>query len=51
VRLIHGLYDEEVPYSMPMKLLENVASRDAELVLLKWSTHSMEVRRRRIRLP
>jgi pimeloyl-ACP methyl ester carboxylesterase len=42
VRLIHGLADEEVPISLAMKLLENTASSDSAITLLKSSTHAME---------
>lgn len=42
VRFIHGLDDEEVPYTFAMKLIENLASSDSALVLLKKSTHSMD---------
>lgn len=42
VRLIHGLSDEEVPMNLALKLLENCASRDSALTLLKSSTHAME---------
>jgi pimeloyl-ACP methyl ester carboxylesterase len=43
IRLIHGVYDEEVPYTIALKLLENCKSRDGQLVLLKTSSHAMEV--------
>lgn len=42
VRLIHGLKDEEVPYSYAMKLIDNCMYPDSSLVLLKSSTHSMD---------
>lgn len=42
VRLIHAINDEEVPYSLALKLIDNCASADASLLLIKGSTHSME---------
>eukprot|EP01035_Chromulina_nebulosa_P018941 gene18941-24749_t len=42
VRLIHGLSDEEVPYQLAVQLVDNLASSDASVVLLKKSTHSMD---------
>jgi fermentation-respiration switch protein FrsA (DUF1100 family) len=42
VRLIHALDDEEVPYSLALKLIENCASKDAAVTLIKGSSHSME---------
>lgn len=42
VRLIHGLLDEEVPHTLALQLVDNVASSDASVVLLKQSTHSMD---------
>ena len=35
VRLIHGLSDEEVPMDLALKLLQNCASRDSAITLLK----------------
>jgi hypothetical protein len=42
VRLIHSITDEEVPYSLALKLVDRVASLDASVLLIKGSTHSME---------
>lgn len=42
IRLIHAMYDEEVPYSFALKLIENCSSKDASLVLLKSSSHDLE---------
>lgn len=42
VRLIHSLTDEEVPYEFALKLVQNCASTDASVVLLKGSKHAME---------
>jgi pimeloyl-ACP methyl ester carboxylesterase len=42
VRLIHALYDEEVPFSMVQKLVDNISSEDASLVLIKGAQHAME---------
>ena len=42
VRLIHSLSDEEVPFEFALKLVNNCASTDAAVTLLKGSTHSME---------
>lgn len=45
VRLIHAQKDEEVPFEMSLKLIENCASTDASLVLIKSSSHAMEAER------
>lgn len=42
IRLIHALYDEEVPHHFALKLVENCMSRDASVVLLKGASHEME---------
>jgi pimeloyl-ACP methyl ester carboxylesterase len=42
VRLIHGLYDEEVPYQYAYKLAENCATSNVKVTLIKGSSHSME---------
>lgn len=42
VRLVHALYDEEVPYSFAVKLAENCASKDTAVLLLKTAAHDME---------
>lgn len=42
VRLIHAIRDEEVPFELALKLVENCASTDAAVLLLKGSSHSME---------
>jgi esterase/lipase len=42
IRLVHGLRDDQVPTSFALKLLDNCATRDAAITLLKSSTHSME---------
>jgi hypothetical protein len=42
VRLIHAIADEEVPYTLALKLVENVRSTDASVVLLKSETHALE---------
>lgn len=34
--------DEEVPYRIPLKLIENCACTDASLLLLKGGNHAME---------
>eukprot|EP00601_Ochromonadales_sp_CCMP2298_P003059 CAMPEP_0173188672 /NCGR_PEP_ID=MMETSP1141-20130122/11376_1 /TAXON_ID=483371 /ORGANISM="non described non described, Strain CCMP2298" /LENGTH=275 /DNA_ID=CAMNT_0014112609 /DNA_START=192 /DNA_END=1019 /DNA_ORIENTATION=- len=42
VRLLHAQEDEEVPSSMAMKLLDNCASQDAYIVLMKNAKHAMD---------
>jgi pimeloyl-ACP methyl ester carboxylesterase len=42
VRLIHSITDEEVPFSLALKLVENCASSDASVTLVKGSSNSME---------
>merc|ERR1719231_1907790 len=42
VRLLHAFNDEEVPYQMALKLLENVKAADASITLMKDATHVME---------
>lgn len=42
IRLVHGLKDNQVPTSLALKLLENCATKDAAITLLKSSTHDME---------
>ena len=42
VRLIHSIDDEEVPYALALQLVQNCASQDASVTLIKGSTHSME---------
>lgn len=42
VRLIHGLADEEVPFTLALKLIDNLASKDASVVLLKDALHAMD---------
>lgn len=42
IRLIHGLSDDQVPCSLALQLMENCATRDAAITLLKSSTHDME---------
>jgi pimeloyl-ACP methyl ester carboxylesterase len=42
VRLIHAIDDEEVPFSLALKLVANVKSSDASVVLLKSETHSLD---------
>lgn len=43
--LLVCLQDEEVPYSLALQLVNNVASTDASVVLLKKSNHAMESER------
>ena len=45
VRLIHSITDEEVPYELALKLVNNCMGDDASLTLLKGSFHSMEAER------
>ena len=45
VRLIHAQTDEEVPYSIALKLIETCSTKDASLVLIKSATHAMEGKR------
>lgn len=42
VRLIHGMKDEEIPYDVAIRIINNIASPNAAVELLKSSTHSME---------
>ena len=42
VRLVHSLNDEEVPYALALKLLENCASTDATVCLVKGSSHALD---------
>ena len=42
VRLIHSITDEEVPFQLALKLVENCQGGDASVTLLKGSTHAME---------
>ena len=42
IRLIHGLSDDQVPSSLALQLMENCATRDAAITLLKSSKHDME---------
>lgn len=42
VRLMHALSDEEVPYTLALKLLVGLASPDASVVLVKGANHAME---------
>lgn len=45
VRLIHSITDEEVPFELALKLVNNCMGDDASLTLLKGSLHSMEAER------
>ena len=42
VRLMHAIDDDEVPYDFALKVINAIASHDANVVLLKGSTHSMD---------
>lgn len=42
VRLIHAMFDEEVPYSLVLKLVENISVKDVSVVLMKDASHAME---------
>lgn len=42
LRLIHGLKDEEVPFTFALKLAENVKSDDVSVTLLKNSNHALD---------
>lgn len=41
VRLLHGLQDKEVPCSFSIKMMENIASNDVRLTLLKGGDHRL----------
>lgn len=43
VRLIHGLRDEEVPFDYALQLADKCASQDVKVMLLKGSTHMMDL--------
>lgn len=45
VRLIHGLSDEEVPFSLAMQLIDSIESPDASILLSKNSDHAMDTER------
>jgi len=42
VRLVHSLDDEEVPYQLALKLVENCVSNDASVTLIKGSSHALD---------
>lgn len=42
VRLMHAIDDDEVPYVYALKIVNAITSLDANVVLLKRSTHSMD---------
>lgn len=42
VRVVHAMDDEEVPFQLALKLVDNCASNDASVVLVKGSSHSMD---------
>ena len=44
-RIIHSITDEEVPFELALKLVNNCMGNDASLTLLKGSLHSMEAER------
>jgi esterase/lipase len=42
LRLLHGTMDEEVPISIPLRLLEAMASNDVDLLLVKGMKHFID---------
>lgn len=41
IRLVHGMRDTDVPYSLSQRIMEQVSSQDVELLLLKDGDHRL----------
>ena len=39
---MHAVDDDEVPYEFAIKVMNAIASKDANVVLMKSSTHAMD---------
>jgi len=42
VRLVHAMYDKEVPYSTPFRLADAIKGRDVSVTIIKGAEHMME---------